>query len=1346
MPTKFITQYDEYGNPYLVPVEGEEGQDDPYGLFSTQPTTRIVVNPLDVRKPVGTPQAPGETDQDLPYGSANIPRQVEVPRGYEDVLGEAEAQQTPVAHPELAPEERPESALDRLEKLTRSTRQLVKGGAAAALSLPWELGALATDIGPQAATFGMAPRTDTQNDVSAYLRKHGAQARQGVADLLGVESEPTNLIDQAYSGLGASLTPMKGMTAAATGIVATGKAGGEAINSLFPSAQAQPTQQELPPPNSTPIQTVGGNTWIDNAELKAVGALAAVTIGMVFGPKVYARFKSGDVPRFRQVREAVPGTVAISKPRDYARTFDDANAGAVNILRRSGVDPAAAQVVEDALRIQTRATANAMAESAINTGRMVTPAFTFQSRVPLAELAKLETLQTTQYVRVLQIIEDIKTLSLGSTRANQPASVRSPVRAGPISVRGMDLAQASALKRAIEQAHPEAVGFSTALNEILQATRKFMAAGEHATMSKAQYRYLNAQRKSSLARTITEDIPEGSVAEEMGRYMQAALRQRMENEAVGLYVDAVRRSTRYAQAKDMFRPISNEQWKQHPKWHKRSVEFYRRGNKERYTTDILLAGVLRMDPYALGQVGNITYALKRAIEVTTTGELAPWFAPTSMIRNHALAAQSAEAGMKAPWFFQTAAAIPQQLYPQLANVVSQSLERGSGQWLNKVFGQGTTDALATRLAYHYVNSIQFQLATVGGGRGSILQHQTPANWQASQVVQGQRRALTRLGQAIETTQGAARAALEGYRAVLNSVHNAAQFAYAVRNYGKVPLPQLGEKVRNITGDPRIGGKYLTKAPGSDRAVPIRFEDTESRVSHTFGLLKYQHVANAFKPYGWVTEHLGRNSIPWYNATVQGIKRIGQSYLEDPAKFTMRAWLYQIAPTASFYLATKSLGNDPNGVSYSDYERNRRSEYNKTMNLYVPIPGRPAEDGIEVPMFHEGAPFRSLTSIAMDHAFRTNIFDESEDLKKAASNVAGVIFEPNIPVWNLALASVGMVASGGVFSGEPYRAKNEPFDQLGGMPKSIEMYVRAIWPGLADVVGQGYAAFVQTPDGFAKGLKNAATATGRRVIEKTPIARDVFDIKPPMSGNNRVSEELFARKKVIDELERFYREWTAHQGLIGVTTRKGQLVPMEGRSIEGSAMAQERMGDRPPVESLGLNQPPPTNPLYNMFIEELHNKFVKDAPYLKTSGEYDIAKPTGAIGMQSLWQRYSLATRHLNRLKKVNDGNLVTWQEQLEGREGAKAYLKANGFAEQDMKEPRKVRNFLERQRQDAARVILFTIRETEKEMSMLAGRPIKLEDIRPYGKGLESEAVGAEGYGEQPISGGLMPIAQPDLQ
>jgi hypothetical protein len=299
-------------------------------------------------------------------------------------------------------------------------------------------------------------------------------------------------------------------------------------------------------------------------------------------------------------------------------------------------------------------------------------------------------------------------------------------------------------------------------------------------------------------------------------------------------------------------------------------------------------------------------------------------------------------------------------------------------------------------------------------------------------------------------------------------------------------------------------------------------------------------------------------------------------------------------------------------------------------------------------------------------------------------------------------------------GDAYKKKTDPYDQLGGMNATIELMTRALGTGIADVIGSGYAAYTQTPEGVGAALSNAFKEGSRRAIMKTPIVRNVTGILPPITGNTRITEELFRREKTINNLSRFYRTWTKANGEI-----KTDLASMGGTKV-----VNELLGEGPPKQVAGLNQPMPTNPLYLQFMAEVYNKFNRDSPDKRVdpitgkpsrkANAIWVPDDEGGVGMKSMWRRYGDYTENLKRLRKVNEGNYVTWQKELAGRPDQLKYLQDNNV---DYRDLRSVRNFYETKRQDVARQLLFTIRAVEEDFSRRLGKTFHVDDLDPYGQG-----------------------------
>jgi hypothetical protein len=320
------------------------------------------------------------------------------------------------------------------------------------------------------------------------------------------------------------------------------------------------------------------------------------------------------------------------------------------------------------------------------------------------------------------------------------------------------------------------------------------------------------------------------------------------------------------------------------------------------------------------------------------------------------------------------------------------------------------------------------------------------------------------------------------------------------------------------------------------------------------------------------------------------------------------------------------------------------------------------------------------------------------MKTIGSFLGTVMALPTPPILAGYSASQGVVTPQGMFGGgEAYKRRTEPFDQNVGLPVNLEQFIRTMGTGLGSVVGQSAAAYLQTPEGMLSGIKNAFTQAGKAAIQKDPILRNITGIKQPQSGTTNITSELFKKQKAINILDTYLRKYSGEQ-----------LINTQPASAAGAAsinLAAPTTGQR-----TGLGQPPPTNPLYTMFIQQMHNKFVKDAPKI-VDGEN-----IGGIGYKTAWRWYGNYTQQLQDMHGINDGSNVTWQERLNRRPEVLKELRDNNIDTTNM---RSVRNYWERKRQDAARSILQMVRSVEKDFSQQTGKPITLEMLDPYGKGLK---------------------------
>jgi hypothetical protein len=365
-----------------------------------------------------------------------------------------------------------------------------------------------------------------------------------------------------------------------------------------------------------------------------------------------------------------------------------------------------------------------------------------------------------------------------------------------------------------------------------------------------------------------------------------------------------------------------------------------------------------------------------------------------------------------------------------------------------------------------------------------------------------------------------------------------------------------------------------------------------------------------------------------------------------------------------------------------------------MNFYLAIPGRPASEGVELPgKYHETVIFARMMEIALDHAFKSNRFTMGEDFRDAAWNALKIPTSPAVhPFFNMLLATRGYQGPQGLLEGDIYKRKSYAFDQNQGLPVNYDLFVRAMGGALADVLGSGAAA-VAHAEGWDK-LWAGPSEAGRRIAERTPVLRNVVGMTPKQTGNTRIVQEMYERQGAFKMLDEYYRNWGTEGGNIKLTNK-----PV---SKAGGVIAEQKLGRPTPLEQPGLRQPTPTNPMYKQIMGEVHNRITKDDP----------AK--GGIGYKSLLQRYSKTTKELRQMQNISDGNHAKWQQHLNSNPEVVEFLEQNNV---DKTDRRAVASFYESIRQNAAREILHTLKQVEKDVGEKLGKKdFKIEDLDPYKK------------------------------
>jgi len=1022
------------------------------------------------------------------------------------------------------------------------------------------------------------------------------------------------------------------------------------------------------------IETVAGPAEVRVQDFGPALVVLGATLGVGFAPSVVARMTRGRLanPTIGEaVPNAAPGTLAFSTKSDLFRSYDDFTGTTSRVLYRMG---APAQEVKDMAEMwatTTRGAASNLASAATTIGHAQTPTVRFKVNTSLDKLNNVMDAPTTEYVSTLIALENIaaKQRVIDAAIARSP---NAPVQAGPATFRGQDKAYYDNVKTRLEQANPEVQMKAGVIKENNKELWRAESEGEYATMTKDKR--VELQRESPYTINFgKQDQATANPATTLAADLEARFRYRLENEAKGFTVDEMNRHR-----PNSFVRVTQDQLSENPHWRDNTVRIMRRGEEEIYTTDPLLASAMRMNPYQTKSWAmEALIKTRKGFEATTTGVAAPWFAVVNFARSHNIIQQTAPTmGWQAPKIHQSLMAIPQQLTPKVKMALARSIDQQFGNWAGQNFGhlaQPWMKGLAARWEAQYKQSLDYRMQSSGAHYGTVLQQREAAK--------------SVLDSAVMKATGPLRSFLKGWKSTFESIHNAPAYATARANFGRVTREQLIHETRNLTGNNQITGVYRPGGRLTGFNRPEGYGSVHNLIDNA--MIKGIHT------YGAATE-LGRNFVPWFNVTTQGMKRIGRAWKDNPAKFTLAIFTTQQAPAMAAYLWNHEQGKDPTGVSYVEYMMNHRSPYNTMLNHYIAIPGRPAAEGIELPgKFHETAIFSRLFEIAIDHMLRNNKNEFAKDFGYAARQWVNLINPVTSaayhPVINAFMGAKGIVGGQGPFEGEAYRRRQNPFDQNTGLPVNIELIARAFGGGIADILGAGANAAIQA-EGWDK-PRAAVAEAGTKLVERTPIVRNIMGMTPKQPGNTRISEEMWARQGLFKMLDEFYR----HYGIEG-GERKFTNKPA---STMGGQIVNKALGPPPPPTSPGLGQPPTTNPLYHQLMTEVHNKLTKDTPN------------TGGVGYRSMWQRYSRASAALKTLQPISEGNNVTWQTKLQEKPDIMEFLEQNNV---NYKNPTAVKNFYEQIRQNAAALILQTVQEVEYNMSKKVGRPIKLEDLAPYKK------------------------------
>lgn len=1060
------------------------------------------------------------------------------------------------------------------------------------------------------------------------------------------------------------------------------------LSSVLPQVQAATTGG---PPISEPMAVTPDGHNMKADDLAPLLKMGAISLGIAMVPSMAKTLAKGLIPLIRPPTRLIdpkgvrvpPSTTTMDTYADYYKTTTvDANAAMLDQAKRAGIPMPQLAEVTDALDHDTRNAGRLQVDQALTTGKLANAAGQFNVNTAIADVIKAaKSLGDQAYQDFGKYL--LHKDSIDTAQAN-----------GLSTIRGMALQGHRQQITVLERAYPQFAKISAALADNIDAVRKFAGQGQFAivdaptlTTLVTKFRnwvptWIDARARPTAAEKIaaglkepirsTDDAliprkeplpgrqPVGHPLEAVTNVMHQTFMARMQNEAKGMFIDAMRRSP---VGRKNFVQVTKDWVDNHPASTGNITTIYRNGEKEYYATSQLMAGTMRFDPLHLisGPVMELFQYPKKLIEFTTTGLGAPLFGFTVAMRDANAGKVTVGSGYKKPTRLGTILAIPVSIGNEAmgaaSRAINSSLTMGTDNFFTKVLGPQNAQALSNKLAYYYNKSLNGIIAN--SGSYSMTRTFDAIN-EASSVFQ-------RIADGVQNP--VLKGVMSGWAHLADSMKGAASYNFLARNIGKATTPAqyraLVKQAKNISGDnTKVGQTYI--AGSSSKPQKLSLDPVgNGPISIVAGL--GAHVV------GPVADG-ARMIVPWGNTIIQGMANYAKSYWDHPVNFTMRAWQHIAMPAAASYFWNRSLGQD-----YVDHMMERRSDYQRSMNLYVGIPGAPPEHGVELPLWQEGALLARMMQVGLDHFFRPQrqLDTSQDDFLHAAQTWLGNVVVPPDPSGLSALqATQGTQAPNVV----------DPPNQLS---VSAERVARALGGSLGGALAGMYSAFVEDQGGLIHKIGSGVKEFGYRETAAIPMASNVLGLKP-LTGSTQEQGEYYRKADQINEILRFYNFWNTNQGNININPAS-----KAGAKVVGNAGSI-------PNQYPGVVPPAPTNPLYVEFATMFYTRFGKDE-----------------AGFKTLVGRYSDLSQAERTIKNINAGNLPQWEASIKANPTLAEIAKNAGV---DLTKPvnrsdaNKFLNHYEKVRQDLSRILLANIKSVEGDMSKLVGKPIRIEDLDPYGR------------------------------
>jgi len=1022
------------------------------------------------------------------------------------------------------------------------------------------------------------------------------------------QEEVTLPTDEVYRG---TLLPFeKNMTTGDVGLAIPG-----AIQGMLDAASlpGRVVSGELPLDPTNPLATPDIIPEVTNLGLEMVG------IG--WAPKMSTRTvnamklkKQPPAPVVRPVKD-----INSNAPQDletletasdlYKAYVVDEKSTLSGIAERAGVP--AQDDLQKLIDLDTQASAMMRVGEASRSGRLKTFAGEFNSpiapdtlRREYLSLPEASQQAIDEYLKLGDFIDDM------NLRIRQNIKPDETQRA---------LATARQRRADLEQIEPLTIQFADQYRQVTSAVRDFMASGNNAMLSEKQLQALNMdrqnyvpidifgidrsqpllsrmaeafqpQRQRSLddwflqSRDIEsiENIGDRTNAiDALVDYTRSALRYKMENDVRGSYIDAIQNS-RYGR-----NTIIQMDADEVADTTGRVVEVYKNGERTKYVSSKLQAELLKFDPY-LAQYPAV-FGLKRLFEHGTTGVLSLTFAPTTMIRDAIAGMVFSPPGTKGPGL-ETVTAPFRQLAAKTQIATAQLLQN---EFRHIPFLDNTTrQSWARNLSDRYARGFYHTANEAGGFDASLMKTNIRSGRGVlREVAQSWDDLATRHPMLAATVRTPA-AFLQGFARMYDAIQEAPRFATFINNVKAGADPADAVRLaKNLTGDTTRSGRVSN--PAGQRITA----DVASRGQRGSDLAEI-----AAGPIGRAVE-FGRETIPYVNPTVQGMRRLATRFAEDPVGVSSRAWMYVGMPTM-----LAEGWNNMLGPEYTHYAHEQRTERDQTMNMYIGVPGQDPRFGIEVPLPHE---------LVMWHAPFSRLVGEmsrsAEPVRDAIMASGRNIFENvgmlGYPVFGTQMfAATGNTAPDSVMN--PFQEVFERREDYSSfLPENVELMLRSAFGGITNTNVMVLGSL------FEGGPSAMLEEFGHQMAARTPIVKNVLGKKTRSTAFTPVWTE---RNKKMEAYDQFREIWDAHYNpdRVGNRLRSRKMPSMKDIMDPTSIVAAAPN----PIA-------PPKNPLYPTVGQIIVDRIGRNDD-----------------GMTGLAAQYSVLSRQLKLLKRYSAGNKEAFRE------------------------------------------------------------------------------------------------------